>query len=306
MQNISRVINQILEKKNVKISLDELMTEAIQDKDVQEFIAKNKAKLDEGAVEKSSANIYEYVTQKQATENDSNNPLSGYAPHLIVNDGLIEVSYEPTQAAIEKSKQKKLAKQLNYISLPDSLKTASLNDYNDGSEGRFEALAGCASFIRDYLNGEVNKGFFLCGDFGVGKTYLLAATANKLAEKGTPVSVVHFPTFASTIRSQVQNNTAIIEIERLQKTPILMLDDIGAETLTTWIRDDVLGVILQYRMERRLPTFFSSNFSMAELENHLTYVKGDVEPVKAKRIMERVKSLSHEVTISGSNRRNPE
>ncbi|MGX4763254.1 primosomal protein DnaI [Holzapfeliella sp. JNUCC 72] len=306
MQNISRVINQILQKKNVNISLDELMSDAIKDEDVQAFIANNRDKLDEGAIEKSSANIYEYVTQKRATTDKSHNPLSGYEPHLIVNDGLIEVSYEPTKESLEKSRQKKLAKQLNYISLPDSLKSASLNDYNDGSEGRFEGLAGCASFIRDYLNGETPKGFFLCGDFGVGKTYLLAATANKLAEKGVAVSVVHFPTFTSTIRSQVQNNTAIIEIERLKKTPVLMLDDIGAETLTAWIRDDVLGVILQHRMERRLPTFFSSNFSMTELENHLTYVKGDVEPVKAKRIMERVKSLSKEVTISGPNKRNLE
>ncbi|WP_207233344.1 hypothetical protein [Holzapfeliella floricola] len=52
MQNISRVINQLLEKKNVNISLDELMSDAIKDKDVQKFIKDNKAKLDEGAIEK--------------------------------------------------------------------------------------------------------------------------------------------------------------------------------------------------------------------------------------------------------------
>ena len=35
-----------------------------------------------------------------------------------------------------------------------------------------------------------------------------------------------------------------------------MIDDIGAESMTSWIRDDVLSVILQYRMQEQLVTFF--------------------------------------------------
>lgn len=34
-----------------------------------------------------------------------------------------------------------------------------------------------------------------------------------------------------------------------------MIDDIGAESMTSWIRDDVLSVILQYRMQEQLVTF---------------------------------------------------
>ena len=36
-----------------------------------------------------------------------------------------------------------------------------------------------------------------------------------------------------------------------------MIDDIGAESMTSWIRDDVLSVILQYRMQEQLVTTFS-------------------------------------------------
>ena len=32
---------------------------------------------------------------------------------------------------------------------------------------------------------------------------------------------------------------------------MLLLDDIGAETVTEWSRDEVLGTILQYRMEEK-------------------------------------------------------
>lgn len=35
-----------------------------------------------------------------------------------------------------------------------------------------------------------------------------------------------------------------------------MLDDIGAEVMTSWTRDEILGSIMQFRMQENLPTFF--------------------------------------------------
>ena len=76
--------------------------------------------------------------------------------------------------------------------------------------------------------------------------------------------------------------------------------------MSGWLRDDVLGVILEYRMQEELPTFFTSNKTQAELEEHLAYSTNSVvEPLKAKRIMERVRYLSKEMAVSGKNwRRN--
>ena len=69
-------------------------------------------------------------------------------------------------------------------------------------------------------------------------------------------------------------------------------------------RDDILGVILECRMQEELPTFFSSNFTMAELEAHLAVdTQGNQEPLKAKRIMERIRFLAREVPVSGRNLR---
>ena len=39
-----------------------------------------------------------------------------------------------------------------------------------------------------------------------------------------------------------------------------MMDDIGADAMSSWIRDEVFGVILQYRMQEQLPTFFFPTF----------------------------------------------
>ena len=52
----------------------------------------------------------------------------------------------------------------------------------------------------------------------------------------------------------------------------------------------------------------SSNLSMKDLqEQYLTYNnRGDSEPLKAMRIMERIKFLATEYQMVGPNRRNPE
>ncbi len=106
------------------------------------------------------------------------------------------------------------------------------------------------------------------------------------------------------MKQAIGKETVGPELTRVKQAPILMIDDIGADSLSSWIRDEVLGVILQYRMQEHLPTFFSSNFSMDELEEHLSVTqRGEIEPLKAKRIMERIRYLSQEVSMSGRNRR---
>ena len=58
------------------------------------------------------------------------------------------------------------------------------------------------------------------------------------------------------LASHFGDNSLQDEIRRLSGCDLLILDDIGAETLSQWSRDDVLGVILQARMDNVLPTFF--------------------------------------------------
>ncbi len=73
-----------------------------------------------------------------------------------------------------------------------------------------------------------------------------------------------------------------------------------AESMTSWIRDDVLSVILQYRMQEQLVTFFSSNLTDEGLGTTFNrYSARKQEPLKARRIMERIRYLSKEVMMSG-------
>jgi primosomal protein DnaI len=91
---------------------------------------------------------------------------------------------------------------------------------------------------------------------------------------------------------------------QIKNTEILLIDDIGAENITSWSRDEVLSPILQYRMDNKLKTFFTSNLSIEDLEKHLALTKDGEEVVKARRIIERIKYLTIEEKLISKNKRN--
>ena len=85
---------------------------------------------------------------------------------------------------------------------------------------------------------------------------------------------------------------------------VLLIDDIGAENNSAWARDEVLGTILQYRMDNDLTTFFTSNFTIEELENVLSETSKGTDEIKARRIIERIKYLTIEEKLISKNKRN--
>ena len=93
------------------------------------------------------------------------------------------------------------------------------------------------------------------------------------------------------------------QFNHIKKIPLLLLDDIGAENCSNWSRDEVLGPILQYRMENHLPTFFTSNLTLTELEKALSITSSGVDKVKARRIIERIKQLTISLELISKNRR---
>ena len=56
-------------------------------------------------------------------------------------------------------------------------------------------------------------------------------------------------------------------------------------------------------MENNLPTFFTSNFTLDELEKALANTSSGVEKVKARRIIERVKQLTITLDLISKSRR---
>ena len=57
-------------------------------------------------------------------------------------------------------------------------------------------------------------------------------------------------------------------------------------------------------MEHELSTFLTSNLTIEELETHLSLVKNNMDKVKARRIIERIKQLTTDMELISVNRRN--
>ena len=140
------------------------------------------------------------------------------------------------------------------------------------------------------------------GSFGGGKTYLLAAAFNELSKKNIKSAIVYYPELLRNIKNFSEDFDA--KFNYLKKVPLLLLDDIGAENVTGWNRDEILGPLLQYRMESYLPTFFTSNLNIKELEEHFSINGNNQDKVKARRLIERILVISEPIEMISENKRN--
>lgn len=307
MDSIKEQLDKMMDASKLSDMFSQIMkNEVFKDQEVRTFLAENKEALDKEAIERSASKLYEFVSEKKKVGNADSSLAPGYRPKLILNNHRIDVTYVPTSELLQKQKEEKIKSRIRSMYMPKDLKEARLEDF-EATKKRQKALDKAITFIENYLESpkSYHKGLYLHGPFGVGKTFLLGGVAHELSEQGYPSLIVHFPTLAVEMKNAIGKNTTEDKLEKFKKAPVLMIDDIGADSLSSWIRDDILGVILQYRMQEELPTFFTSNFDMNQLEKeHLSVTqRGETEPLKAKRIMERIRFLSEEVEMSGENRR---
>jgi primosomal protein DnaI len=302
-------MKEIMEKRNFGSAYEQMMSQVLKDPEVSSFLKNNAKVLSPQAIDRGEAKLYEYYHEKQLLNKGTATVAPGYSPQLIVNAGQIDVTYVPTKKLIEQQRVAHIKQLVSSINMPKFIRSSSFdNFYIDDAhqtEKRNTALNSALDFVEQYSANDFRPGLYLYGRFGVGKTYLLGAIANELArQKGVATTMMHFPSFVVEMRNSIKNNNLGQKLDAVKRAPVLVLDDIGADAMTTWARDDILGVILEYRMQEELPTFFSSNFSMNELQEHLTVnVKGEEEPVKASRIMERIKFLSRQYEMDGANLR---
>ncbi|GBG95637.1 primosomal protein DnaI [Ligilactobacillus salitolerans] len=306
MESLSEILGKQLKDNQWGPRYQKLIAAAEQDPDVTEFLRQHQTELTKEDIIRSASKLYEFVNFKKKLAAGGKTFMPGYYPYLTLSNHHIEVTYTPTKEYLTQKKAQEVKNRVKIISLPKSIRHAQLADYDP--EGREEIFDAALRFFQEFQKNphEFHKGLYLEGSFGVGKTYLLGALANALAEKGYSTTLVHFPSFAVKMKSSISSNSTGELIESIKKAQILMLDDIGADQMSSWFRDDVLGVILQYRMQEELPTFFSSNLSLRQLEDEYLTVnsRGEAEPLKAKRIMERIRFLADDYHVVGRNRRN--
>ena len=111
----------------------------------------------------------------------------------------------------------------------------------------------------------------LTGPSGSGKTHLAAAIANQRLIQGYPAFFISTPDLLDHLRSTFSPNSEIAYDEffdQVRDAPLLILDDLGAQTSTPWAREK-LDQLLNHRFNSELPTVIVTIAPIERLEERI-------------------------------------
>lgn len=311
MEPISETLKRVVNADAFTERYEKMKSEILENDGVQAFLAANGDVVNKAIVDRGLGKLYEYTTQNhdcETCENVANceNIMKGYVPQLTMIRGLIDLDYSRCRQKIVEDERREVSAMISSMHMPKDVLKARLATVTYDHNTRVNLGTAANTFMEELKStGQLpSKGFYIYGEFGVGKSYVLGALANELAEQKIKTVLVYVPEFLREMKHAIQDQSLQEKVDYVKKAPVLMLDDLGAETLSTWTRDEILGTVLHYRMAENLPTFITSNFDYDGLEEHLAYSsKGERELVKAARIMERIRSITIPMRLSGKNRR---
>ena len=285
---------------HLRKELLETYRENLEDKTFSDLVIKNKIKEEVGSLYNSDLedSVGELKNCSQCKGLfECKNKVMGHYLYPKLMGKIIDLVYVPCQYKKENDKLLEEKNTANKEFLQARFKNIDVKDKN-----RVEVIKWIKKFYDEYDFYKDIKGLYLHGSFGSGKSFLIYALLNELKEnKKVDFVALYFPEVLRDLKEDW--DTYRDKMDRYSTVPVLLLDDIGAEQVSEWGRDEVLGTILQNRMNNHLTTFFTSNLTIEELEYHLSLAKSNLDKVKARRIIERIKQLSVDIELITNNKR---
>lgn len=174
-----------------------------------------------------------------------------------------------------------------------SVLNSDLKDFEVCTPNRKKIYEHILQFIPKIKQHEFTKGLYIYGGFSTGKTFILGCIANELARNHVESLVIYFPDLVVELKNAIGTPRFEQLINHLKSVEVLLLDDLGSENMTPWLRDEILGPILNYRLMEGKALFVSSNLdpTRGDLIQHFTTSKAASEVLKASRIQSRLEGL---------------
>ncbi len=288
-----------VDKKKYSQEVENSYKEALKNEDFVNLV--KKLRINENDAKKNTIKLNDTIEELNHCKNCSSlyecrNKVKGFVYLPEKKESNLYFSYIPC-----KYKKKARIEQNLKENSQNVLGNARLKDVKI-TKNRTSIIKWIKDYYDKYNPYKTTKGLYLHGNFGTGKSFLVAALLNEIKIKyGVRTEIVYFPELLRKLKDDL--NLVGDKVYYLENVDILMLDDIGAEKVTEWGRDEILGTILQTRMNKGMPTFFTSNLNILELEKHLSITKDNEDKVKAQRIIERIKFLTDDIELLGNNYR---
>ncbi len=106
----------------------------------------------------------------------------------------------------------------------------------------------------------------IAGGNGAGKTHLAAAIANYRLERGRPALFVVAPDLLDHLRASYAPDSPVTYDERFHQicaTPLLILDDLGAQQCTEWAWEKLYQILTRRRTDE-LPLVVTTNLDVSD------------------------------------------
>ena len=266
---------------------------------VEEYIKDLKSKLPEYDITIDNANDFNTLLE----EKENCTKCKGLASCSNVQKGYY-TDYVNGKFCFSKCKYmgKDVTNLVTNYYLPERLLDAKLDDFHQTTESRTKIFKYITTFTYNIKNDKYEAGLYFHGGCSVGKTFTLAVIANYLNENKIPSTICYFPDLAAKLRNDYYSDKDSYEevIDNLKNCKVLLIDDFGSENMTEWLRDEVLGPIVNYRMSMKLPMFITSNVEPSKLKTHIAIDKNPDSILKAERIINRLTSMVISIDMDDS------
>lgn len=296
-------INTNLKRNNLEVSLLNDYVRALKDADFKALVTRLQIpdKIGCKYTSKLETTVKElHNCSKCKNLLECKNQVNGCVYYPNKEDNRLRFDYVACKYMKETLEQEK--KRSHAFEEPIAIRNAKMADIDLKDKKRMEVIKWVQKFYKEYQSNREIKGLYLHGSFGSGKSFILAALLNELAKNGVNAVIIYYPEMLRRLKESFSDDFGTL-MREIKMSEVLLIDDIGAESVSLWSRDEILGTILQYRMDAKLPTFFTSNLNIEELESHLANTKNSIDILKAKRIIERIKQLTDDLELISENRR---
>ncbi len=251
MEKISNVKTEFSKDKK---RVDSLLNEILADKELMEIL--HNLGLKDEEIPTYLPLLATYQDNRKEIEEDP----EAYQMVLEISDsGKLTSHYEET----EKQKEARHLSENYYIrDFSDEWLNASLKSFRTDREKNLKKQI-TASLKDSYKNW-----FYLYGDLGTGKSYAFAAFCNDLARKGKKVCFMNATKRFDELKGMAIKNKETFDkvMKTIYNLDYLVIDDFGNEYKSDYVRDQIVMPILVERTKNHKPTFFTSDYSLKEIE----------------------------------------
>ncbi len=148
---------------------------------------------------------------------------------------------------------------------------------------------------------DVKGGLIYTGGWGVGKTHLAVGVLKAVAASGHSILFADSRELIGEIRAAYTDGSPIVArrlVEQVLTAELLLLDDLGAYHLTSWVQDTFADIITR-RFNGRLPILITTNYPDKASSRNAETLADRIGP----RLRSRLYEMCRHLHLSGSDHR---